>query len=361
MRELLLLLVHLIVTVVRLVKPGGFQSIIVESVLLRHQLSILNCGRKRAPNLRILERILGGMCTLFMSPVRILRSAIALKPSTLQHFHHLLIKHKYRILFSPKRKKRPGPKGPSRELIDAVVEMKRRNSRWGCPRIAQQINSAFGLEIDKDVVRRILGVYYKPEADAAGRSWLMFLGHAKDGLWSANLLCRESLTLKTHWILVVMEQFTRRIVRFSIQRGSVDGAALCRMFRQAIRGQFLPKYLSTDHDALYRFHHWQADLRVLEIMAIKTVPYIPLSHPFVERLIGTIRREILDRTLFWATADLETKLQDFQNFYNRCRTHAGLEGCLPELTANERASPIKFSSYWWKSHCRGMYQTPAAA
>ena len=63
-------------------------------------------------------------------------------------------------------------------------------------------------------------------------------------------------------------------------------------------GQRLPKYLSSDHDPLYRFHQWQANLRVLEVREIKTVPYVPLSHPFVERLIGTVRREYLDRVLF---------------------------------------------------------------
>src|SRR4051812_45986274 len=88
----------------------------------------------------------------------------------------------------------------------------------------------------------------------------------------------------------------------------MDGVALCRMFQRAIRCQGLPKYLSTDRDPLYRFHQWQANLRVLEITEIKTVPHVPLSHPFVERLIGTIRREYLDLILFWSTADLETKL-----------------------------------------------------
>jgi hypothetical protein len=66
----------------------------------------------------------------------------------------------------------------------------------------------------------------------------------------------------------------------------------------------MPKYLSTDNDPLYRFHQWLAILRVLEVTEIKTVPYVPLSHPFVERLIGTLRRECLDRTLFWTTTDL---------------------------------------------------------
>ena len=55
-----------------------------------------------------------------------------LKPSTLLYFHRALVKRKYRLLYSPRKRRRPGPKGPSKELIDAVVEMKRRNPRFGC-------------------------------------------------------------------------------------------------------------------------------------------------------------------------------------------------------------------------------------
>src|SRR5229473_1033828 len=159
MRDVVMLFVHLIVTVVRLARPGGLRSVVAESVLVKHQLRILNRGPKRAPNLRAADRILAGLCTLFMRPARILRSAIVLKPSTLLHLHNVLMKRKYRMLFSPQRRRRPGPKGPTKELIDAVVEMKRRNPNWGCPRIAQQITLAFGVDIDKDVVRRILSVH----------------------------------------------------------------------------------------------------------------------------------------------------------------------------------------------------------
>jgi hypothetical protein len=73
------------------------------------------------------------------------------------------------------------------------------------------------------------------------------------------------------------------------------------------------------------------------------VPYVPLSQPFVERLIGTVRREYLDRVLFWTTADLETKLLDFHIIYfNAHRTHAGLDGRLPEPRIRGSASPIDF-------------------
>src|SRR5207244_4386730 len=118
MREILVLLVHLIATVVRLARPGGLHAVVAESVLVRHQLLILNRVRKRAPNLHVFDRIIAGLCTLLMRPASILRSAIFLKPSTLLHFHHVLVKRKYRLLFSPKRRSQPGPKGPSQELID---------------------------------------------------------------------------------------------------------------------------------------------------------------------------------------------------------------------------------------------------
>src|ERR1700746_443579 len=127
MRDIFTLFLHAIVTIIRLVQPGGLRSVVAESVLMRHQCLILNRGRKRAPNLRSSDRIIAGLCTLMMRPARVLRSAVVLKTSTLLHFHKMLIQRKYRLLFSPKRVRRPDPKGPTKELIDAVLEMKRRN------------------------------------------------------------------------------------------------------------------------------------------------------------------------------------------------------------------------------------------
>jgi transposase InsO family protein len=96
------------------------------------------------------------------------------------------------------------------------------------------------------------------------------------------------MTLRTHWVLVVMDHYTRRIIGFGIHVGVVNGEALCRMFKQAIRGvTTVPRYLSSDHDPLYRFHQWEANLRILGVTETKTVPYVPWSHPFIERLIGT--------------------------------------------------------------------------
>jgi putative transposase len=288
MRDLLILLVHAVTTLLRVVRPGGVRGVVAESVLARHQLLILTRPRRRAPNLHFLDRLIAGFCSMWIQPRRFRRVAIAFKTSTLLNFHRALVNRKYRLLFSPKRSAKPGPKGPTAELIHAVMEMKKRNPTWGCPQIADQINLAFGTSINKDVVRRILAAYYRPDPGSDGPSWLTFLGHTKDSLWSLDLFRCESMVLRTHWVLVVMDHYTRRIIGFGIHADIVNGEALCRMFKQAIRGvTTFPLYLSSDHDPLYRFHQWQANLRVLGISEIKTVPEVPWSHPFIERLIGT--------------------------------------------------------------------------
>src|SRR6516225_6631506 len=253
MRDLAILFIHLITTLVRLASPGGVRSVVAESLLLKQQLLILNRSRQRAPNLRLSDRMVAGWCARFLRPSRLIRSAIVLKPSTLLHLHHVLIQRKYRLLFLPKGRRKPGPKGPPQELIDAIVATKQRNPSWGCPRIAQQIALAFGIPVDKDLVRRVLAMRCSPQPDAGGPSWLTFLGQMKDSLWSTDLFRCESVVLRTHWILVVMDQYTRRIIGFGLHAGPVDGLALCRMFNQALRGhRSMPKYLSSDHDPLYR-------------------------------------------------------------------------------------------------------------
>jgi transposase InsO family protein len=243
----------------------------------------------------------------------------------------------------------------------AIVDMKQRNPAWGCPRIAQQITLAFGVPMNKDVVRRVLAAKYRPKSNGDGPSWLTVLGHAKDSLWSVDLFRCESAVLRAYWVLVLMDQCTRRIVGFGVHAGAVDGVGLCRMFNSATRGQMPPTYLSSDHDPLFQFHRWRANLRILDVEEIKTVPYAPLSHPFVERLIGTIRRECLDRTLFWTAADLETKLFDFQRYFNGYRAHSGLGGQPPESMADQDRPRASIDSYRWQTHCRGLYQTPIAA
>lgn len=191
----------------RLMLPGGARKIIAENMAVRQS------HESELPNKAFTNALFFGFLTALISPKRLSRIATAIKPATLLKFYRALIKRKYQLMFTNKTIRRPGPKGPSQELIDAIFEMKRCNPRFGCRRLVMQISNALGCEIDKDVVRRVLSKYFKISPTGGGPSWLTFIGHMKESL--------------------------------------------------------------------------------------------PVSHPFVELLIGSIRRAYPDQTLFWNTADLQ--------------------------------------------------------
>ena len=362
MKDMLLLLVHLLTTIAKLLGPGGAKAVVADSLLLKQQLLIINRSRRRSPNLLAHDRFLLGLWSLFLTPRRILRAAIIIRPSTLLNFHKALVRRKYHLLFSSNHRGKPGPKGLSGELIEAIVELKQRNPRFGCRRIAQEITRTFEVYIDKDLVRRVLAKHYHPLPGDGGPSWLTFFGHTKDSLWSIDLFRCESILLKSHWVLVVFDQFTRRIIGFGVHFGDVNGVALCRMFNTAISTQSTPRNLSSDNDPLFQYHRWQANLRILDVIEIKSIPYTPLSHPFIERLIGTIRREYLDHVYFWNARDLERKLGDFRQYYNRYRAHQSLGGDTPAVVSGDpRPLYANLRNYSWQSHCRDHFQTPIAA
>ena len=305
MKSVVLLIIHLGVLITRSLKSGGIKSVIAENLILKHQLLVLGRSRNKAPNLKTSDRFILGGLSRFMSTHRRLLAAVIVKPSTLLRFHRALVDQKYSRLFSNKTEKRPGPKGPS---------------------------------------------------------WLSLSGQSKDSLWSIDLFRCESLTLQSHWVLVVMGQWSRRIIGFGVHRGDVDGITVCRMFDQAISGSDPPSRLSSDNDPLFKSHRWRANLRILEVSEIKSIPYAPMSHPFIERVIGTIRREYLDSAPFWNALDLKRKLDDFRDYYNKHRTHAALSGQSParfDQLAEQNLANI--NNYGWKTHCRGLFQTPVQA
>lgn len=114
-----------------------------------------------------------------------------------------------------------------------------------------------------------------------------------------------------------------------------------------------------NNDPLFQYHQWQGNLRIPEVNEIKSIPHVPLSHPFVERLIGSIRRELLDYTFFWTATDLQNKLKDYQCYFNEYRIHSGRDGVTPVESADGKV--VNISDYRWKKHCRGLFQLPVAA
>jgi putative transposase len=123
----------------------------------------------------------------------------------------------------------------------------------------------------------------------------------------------------------------------------------------------LRRHLSSDRDPLFRFHRWRGNLRIVELEEIKSILFVPLSHPFVERLIGTIRREFPDHSLIWNAVDLERKLE-FRDYYNEHRVHQSLNGKTPGQRFGQALPAQAVLDHYARRHlCRGLFQMPIAA
>jgi len=136
MNDILILLAHLLSAITKLQEPDDARAIVADSLLMKQQLLVINRSRRREPNLSVLDRFLLGFWSLFIEPHRLRRAAVIIRPSTLLNFHDMLKRRKYRLLYSSGRKGKPGPKGRSQKLIQAIVELKKRNPSFGCRRIA---------------------------------------------------------------------------------------------------------------------------------------------------------------------------------------------------------------------------------
>jgi transposase InsO family protein len=364
MPEAIELLIHFVVSAIKLLKPGGVKVVMAETIAMKQQLIVMNRGKKRSPKLATSDRFLFGLLAIFIGGSRLKKIAVIIKPTTILAFHKSLVNRKYNRLYSNNTKRNPGRKPQDQALIDLVIEMKKRNPSFGCGRISMQILEAFGIAISRFAVGRILRKNKHNLPSGNGPSWLTFIGHMKDSLWSVDLFRCESATLKSHWVMVVIDQFTRRIIGFAVHSGDCDGVAYCRMFNEVISGKSLPKYLSSDNDPLFLFHRWQCNLSVLDVEELKSAPGTPTSHPFIERVIGTTRREYLDHTVFFNERDLQKKLNQFQDYYNKRRVHSSLEFRTPKEQAAEpitNRAVVSLENYRWESHCKGLYTLPVAA
>jgi transposase InsO family protein len=363
MRSVLTLLFDVILVMVRILKPGGRSWLLAEYLLVRQQLIAVRRKHKQAPKLTSIDRIVLALSSLFINSKRLPKISIVVAHSTMLGFHRALVNRKYSKLFSNKFPKKPGPKGPSAELIKLIVGIKVKNPRYGCPKIALLASELLGECIDEQMVRRILRKHFSSQPRGPGPSWLNAIGIAKDVLWSVDLFCCESICLQTHWVMVVMDHYTREIIGVAVIKGSPTGVDVCRMFAGIRSGSGRsPRHLSSDHDPLFKFHRWIANLSILDIDEIKTVPETPWSHPYIERVIGTIRREYLDETLFWNERDLLFKLKLFTNYYNEARVHSSIQGKTPRgRDGGGAVDRIDLGSYGWKSYCNGRFSIPIAA
>jgi hypothetical protein len=310
MKTLALLVIHVLTMAAQRVGPGGVKAIIAESVLLKHQQLIARRSVGKMLRLTTSDRFLCGFLVLFMHPGRIQKVAVVLKPATLTKFRRVLLSRNYHRLFSSLKNRKPGPKGPSDDLVRVIVELKQRNTQFGCPRIAQQINKAFGVNIDKDVVRRVLAKHYHPKPYDGGPSWLTFFRHTSDSLCSIALFQHKSIIQRIHSSLLAIGQCTRRIIDCGITGCHFDQTVVYSLLAAGIPVIEASKSLSSAHDL--PFSHYRCRRKLLGVGHTQTAPIFPRAPPFAKRRIRTRRRHHYDRSNCSAI-DLETEHETLNN------------------------------------------------
>jgi hypothetical protein len=310
MKTLALLVIHVLTMAAQRVGPGGVKAIIAESVLLKHQQLIARRSVGKMLRLTTSDRFLCGFLVLFMHPGRIQKVAVVLKPATLTKFRRVLLSRNYHRLFSSLKNRKPGPKGPSDDLVRVIVELKQRNTQFGCPRIAQQINKAFGVNIDKDVVRRVLAKHYHPKPYDGGPSWLTFFRHTSDSLCSIALFQHKSIIQRIHSSLLAIGQCTRRIIDCGITGCHFDQTVVYSLLAAGIPVIEASKSLSSAHDL--PFSHYRCRRKLLGVGHTQTAPIFPRAPPFAKRRIRTRRRHHYDHSNCSAI-DLETEHETLNN------------------------------------------------
>ena len=320
---------HVLTMLAQRVGPGGVKAIIAESVLIKHQYLLVHRSGGKAPRLTTLDRFLCGFLVIFMHPRRIRKAAVVLKPATLTKFRRNLLSRNYHRLFSSRTNAKPGPKGPPDDLVRVIVEMKRRNARFGCPRIAQQINKAFGLNIDKDVVRRVLAKHYRPEHYDGGPSWLTFFRQMAESLWSITLFQSRSILPIFLSNLIEIGQSTRRIVGYGFAGSHFDQMLLCSLFATGI--PMIEESKSLSHANVQPFSRHRRRRKRIGTGRTQTLSIFPRAPPFTERRIGTRRRYYRDYRSNCGAIVLETEHDVLNNNHN----HFLMTGSLGEIRSSK--------------------------
>ena len=230
-------------------------------------------------------------------------------------------------------------------------------------RIAQQIAHAFGVDIDKDIVRRVLAKHYRPgDSGSPGPSWLSVLAQTNDSLWSLDLFRCESIILRSHCVLVVMDVFTRPLSASASRWHPLTGSWSARCSTTPSPDN---RYGSTTAPTTIRCFAFTAGSPIYACSrSTRSSQFRTLRSRihFVERLIGTIRREYFDHVFFWNAVDLARKLGEFRDYYNARRVHRSLGGTPPaQRTGGSAAPAAALDHYDWQQHCRGLFQLPLAA
>jgi hypothetical protein len=293
-----------------------------ENLALRQQLVLLRRRSKR-PRFSPLDRVF--WVWLSKRWARWREALQVVRPETVIRWHRL----GFRAFWTWKsRRGRTGRPPIGSELADLVRTMALANPLWGAPRIHGELLK-IGFDISQRSVARLMPRGPKPPS----QTWRTFLHNHLADLVSVDFFVVPTATFRVLYVFVVLLHHRRRVVHFNVT-DSPTAAWTAQQLIEAFPDDSAPRYLLRDRDSIYG-GEFRRRVQGMLISEVLTAPRSPWQNPFVERVIGTIRRELLDHVIVLNEGHLCRRLQSYLRYYHGSRTHLALEKDAPEPRAVE--------------------------
>src|SRR5438128_2964026 len=319
-------IIHLLATFIAdLFKPP--RRLEVENLFLRHQ---LNVALRRAPQ-RVRLRAGDRALLVWMTWVwpSLLSLSRVVQPDTILRWHRA----GFRAYWRWKSRGQPGRPRVSRELRELIQRISKENPLWGAPRIHGELLK-LGFEIAESTVSKYMSWRRGPPS----QTWRTFLRNHADGIAAIDLCVVPTLTFECLFAFLVVGHGRRQLLWFAVTR-QPTAEWLAQQIVQAFPWDTVPTYLVRDNDGAYG-QAFTSRVRAMGIRDRPISPRSPWQNAFVERLIGTLRRDCLDHVLIFGERHLRRVLTLYSVYYNETRTHLGLGKDAPLRRAVQRSGAI---------------------
>jgi putative transposase len=293
-------------------------SLQLENLALRHQIGVLQRSAKKRPQLNPADRFLWVWLSRVWKDWR--SSLLIVKPETVVAWH----RKAFRVFWTWKvRRGKTGRPSAPREVRDLIRRMSRENPGWGAPRIHGELLK-LGFNIGETSVSKYLVRSRRPPS----QTWRTFLdNHVKD-LVSVDFFTVPTIRFQILYVFLVLAHERRRIVHFAVT-AHPTAEWTAQQLRESFPWDSTPQYLLRDRDRIFG-HQFVEQVKAMGIEQVLSAPGSPWQRAYIERVIGTIRRECLDHVIVSNESSLYRHLQAFCSYYHRTRTHLALQKDTPE-------------------------------
>lgn len=288
-----------------------------ENIVLRQQLAVLK-RTNRQPKIKTIDRIFWILFSRIWSSWR--DSLVIVQPDTVVRWHKRGFKQFWK--YKSKVKGRGRPKS-NIELRTLIKKMALANPSWGAPRIHGEL-LRLGFEISERTVSSLMPK--RPPGKKQSQNWRTFLNNHTNTC-SLDFFTVPTATFKILYVLVILSHSHRKVVHFNVT-SNPTAQWTAQQVVEAFPEETVPKYLMRDRDATYGTF-FRNRVKNMGIQEVVSAPRSPWQNPFVERLIGSIRREYLDKVVVLNNTHLKNILSSYFQYYHDDRTHLGLEKNTP--------------------------------